>query len=209
MNGTDTADTRPAGCGLSHSTPGTGIDSPPAGRHRTARRSCVTWLRCCITCSNCGRRSLSGCPTMAMAQDKWTEDLLPAIEASRYRDTAADQRRRLPRRPGQAGDPLSQRRHAAIHDGRRGDKQRAGYTARVLAVTETDGMDEAGETQPRGRRDRAARGPHARLWYEQAGLPGMHTVDRQGPDLAGDRQRHGQPDLSAMSALRGVRLPGA
>lgn len=87
-----------------------------------------------------------GLPTMQMAQDKWTEDLLPAIEASRYREL-------LPltgegSRGGQVKRAIRFRNDVTLRfmTAGGGDKQRAGYTARVLAVTETDGMDESGET---------------------------------------------------------------
>lgn len=87
-----------------------------------------------------------GLPTMAMAQDKWMEDMLPAIEASRYADL-------LPlkgegSRGGQVKRAITFRNGVNLRfmSGGGGDKQRAGYTGRVLAVTETDGMDEPGET---------------------------------------------------------------
>ena len=87
-----------------------------------------------------------GLPTMAMAQDKWQEDLLPAIEASRYASL-------LPvagegSRGGQVKRAIQFRNGVTLRfmSGGGGDKQRAGYTSRILAVTETDGMDEPGET---------------------------------------------------------------
>ena len=86
-----------------------------------------------------------GLPTMAMAQDKWTEDLLPAIEASRFATM-------LPvngegSRGGQVKRAIRFRNDVTLRfmAAGGGDKQRAGYTSRVLAVTETDGMDQAGE----------------------------------------------------------------
>ena len=87
-----------------------------------------------------------GLPTMAMAQDKWTEDLLPAIEASRYASllpiAGEGSRGGLVKRAIQFRNGVTLR----FMSGGGGDKQRAGYTSRVLAVTETDGMDESGET---------------------------------------------------------------
>lgn len=87
-----------------------------------------------------------GLPTMTMAQDKWQEDLLPAIEASRYADL-------LPKagegsRGGQVKRAITFRNNVSLRfmSGGGGDKQKAGFTTRVLAVTETDGMDEPGET---------------------------------------------------------------
>lgn len=81
---------------------------------------------------------------MQMAQDKWTEDLLPAIEASRYREllplTGEGSRGGQVKRAIRFRNDVSMRFMTAGG----GDKQRAGYTSRVLAITETDGMDEAG-----------------------------------------------------------------
>jgi phage terminase large subunit GpA-like protein len=84
-----------------------------------------------------------GVPTMDMAGDKWRQDLLPAIEASRYRDL-------LPTSgAGSKGGTVEaiQFKHGPtlrIMSGGGNDKKRAGYTARVLAITEVDGMDEPG-----------------------------------------------------------------
>jgi phage terminase large subunit GpA-like protein len=87
-----------------------------------------------------------GLPTMQMAQDKWTEDLLPAIEASRYASllptSGEGSRGGMVKRAIRFRNDVSLRFMTAGG----GDKQRAGYTSRVLAITETDGMDEAGVT---------------------------------------------------------------
>lgn len=87
-----------------------------------------------------------GLPTMTMAQDKWTEDLLPAIEASRYAmllpKSGEGSRGGQVKRAIRFMNDVTLRFMAAGGD----DKQRAGYTSRVLAITETDGMDQAGET---------------------------------------------------------------
>ena len=84
-------------------------------------------------------------PHMEMAADKWRDDLLPVIERSRYRDL-------LPRsgsgsRGGTCtsitfgnGAPLR------FMTGGGSDKSVAGFTSRVVIVTETDGMDEAGSS---------------------------------------------------------------
>lgn len=87
-----------------------------------------------------------GLPTMQMAQDKWTEDLLPAIEASGYREllplTGEGSRGGMVKRAIRFRNDVTLRFMTAGG----GDKQRAGYTSRILAVTETDGMDVVGET---------------------------------------------------------------
>jgi phage terminase large subunit GpA-like protein len=68
---------------------------------------------------------ICGLPTMDMADEKWEVDIEPAIRASRF-DVL------LPRTgPGSRGGS---------------DKSRAGSTARVIVITETDGLDESGTT---------------------------------------------------------------
>lgn len=91
-----------------------------------------------------GETVICGLPDMDMAGDKWREDILPAIESSRYREM-------LPVRGGgsRGGRVESiQFLHGPtlkFMTGGGGDKSRAGFTARVLVVTETDGMDSAGK----------------------------------------------------------------
>ncbi|MHB8953559.1 MAG: terminase gpA endonuclease subunit [Pirellulaceae bacterium] len=87
-----------------------------------------------------------GLPTMQMANDKWSEDLLPAIEASRYAAL-------LPKsgegsRGGQVKRAIGFEHGVTLRfmTGGGTDKQRAGFTTRVVAITEVDGMDEPGET---------------------------------------------------------------
>lgn len=87
-------------------------------------------------------------PSWDMAKDKWNDDLLPAIEASRYKSL-------LPTSgPGSRGGSISAQnsvirfRNGAwikFMTGGGDDKSRAGKTARVLMVTEADGMDTSGE----------------------------------------------------------------
>lgn len=86
---------------------------------------------------------ICGIPAMDIAQDKWQADLLPVIEAS------PTLRELLPTRgEGSRGGMVKRavkfRNGSTLRfmSGGGGDKQRAGYTSRVLAVTETDGMDE-------------------------------------------------------------------
>ena len=89
--------------------------------------------------------TICGLPEMDMAGDKWRQDLRPAIEASRYREL-------LPRRgPGSkdGGNPGAIQFGNGVTlkfmGGGGGDKQRAAFTSRVLVVTETDGLDVAGD----------------------------------------------------------------
>jgi hypothetical protein len=87
---------------------------------------------------------LCGLPSLDLVTDKWTQDLLPAIEASRYREL-------LPRsgagsRRGRIGDRVLFGNGTTLRfmTGGGGDKARAGFTSRVLVISETDGMDAAG-----------------------------------------------------------------
>ena len=88
---------------------------------------------------------ICGLPDMDMAADKWREDILPAIEQSRYRDL-------LPRRGGGSRggrvESLQMRNGATLKfmSGGGSDKSRAGFTSRVVVLTETDGMDQPGLT---------------------------------------------------------------
>lgn len=83
---------------------------------------------------------ICGVPDMGMAADKWREDLLPAIEHTRYRDL-------LPTKgAGSRGGTFDSITFAngvtlKFMSGGGGDKSRAGFTARVLCVTEVDGFD--------------------------------------------------------------------
>lgn len=89
---------------------------------------------------------ICGVPTMDMVADKWNEDIRPAIEASKYRDL-------LPRK-GQGSREASKvdairfgnNTTLKFMSGGGGDKKRAAFTAPVLVVTETDGMDRAMES---------------------------------------------------------------
>jgi len=87
-----------------------------------------------------------GMPTMQMANDKWTEDLLPALEASRF--SALLPKTGEGSRGGQVKRAIRFENGVTLRfmSGGGGDKQRAGFTSRVAAVTEVDGMDEPGET---------------------------------------------------------------
>lgn len=91
-----------------------------------------------------GETVIVGLPSMDMAADKWEKDFLPAIEASRFREFIP------PTGAGSRGGKFTSMTFAngatlRFMSGGGGDKKRAGYTARVVVITETDGMDEAGE----------------------------------------------------------------
>lgn len=86
---------------------------------------------------------ICGLPSMDMVADKWNLNILPVIAASRYREF-------LPRvGHGSRGGlrPLVQFSNGAVlrfMTGGGSDKARAGFSARVVVITETDGMDEPG-----------------------------------------------------------------
>ena len=85
-------------------------------------------------------RVVFGLPDMDMALDKWRDDILPVIERTRYRAL-------LPKSGG--GSRGGRVRAVKFRNGAvlrfmsagGGDKSRAGYTSRVLIVTEVDGFD--------------------------------------------------------------------
>ena len=84
---------------------------------------------------------ICGIPSMDIAGDKWREDLLPAIEASRYRDLLP--RRGAGSRGGGNIESVKFQNGATLKfmSGGGDDKKRAAFTSRVVVVTETDGMD--------------------------------------------------------------------
>ena len=92
-----------------------------------------------------GETVIFGLPDMDMAGDKWREDLEPVIARSRYKDL-------IPTRGGGSRggkvESIRFKNGATLKfmSGGGSDKSRAGFTARVLIITETDGMDESGGT---------------------------------------------------------------
>src|ERR1044071_8097075 len=86
---------------------------------------------------------ICGLPDMDMAADKWVQDIMPAIEQSRFRDL-------MPSAGGGSRggrvESLQFANGAALKfmSGGGSDKSRAGFTSRVVVITETDGMDTAG-----------------------------------------------------------------
>jgi phage terminase large subunit GpA-like protein len=87
-----------------------------------------------------------GLPTIEMANDKYSRDLLPTIEASRYRDLLPTSGEGS--RGGMVKREIKFKNGASLRfmSGGGRDQKRAGYTSRVLAVTEVDGLDEAGRS---------------------------------------------------------------
>ena len=87
-----------------------------------------------------------GLPSMLMAQDKWTEDFLPAIQVNRFSELLPTSGEGS--RGGQVKRAIQFKNGVALRFMAAGgsDKQKAGYTTRIVAITETDGMDTPGET---------------------------------------------------------------
>lgn len=87
---------------------------------------------------------ICGVPQMELAKEKWQADLLPAISRSRFAEL-------LPKKGAgsHGGTPTVIRfgngTSLRFIPGGGSDKTRAGYTSRVVVITEVDGMDEAGE----------------------------------------------------------------
>ena len=92
-----------------------------------------------------GEDVVVGVPDMGMAADKWREDILPVLEYSRFRDL-------IPKHgAGSRGGKVDTIQFAngatlKFMSAAGSDKARAGFTARVLVITETDGMDESSTT---------------------------------------------------------------
>jgi phage terminase large subunit GpA-like protein len=85
-----------------------------------------------------------GVPSLDMVGDKWAEDILPAIAASQYRDLLPKSGRGSKGGTATRVQFLNGQTLRFMTAGG-GDKSRAGFTSRVLIVTETDGFDIIGE----------------------------------------------------------------
>ena len=92
-----------------------------------------------------GETVICGLPDMSMAADKWRVDILPVIERCRYRDLLPS--RGAASRGGKA-ESIQFGNGATLKfmSGGGGDKSRAGFTSRVVVITETDGLDMAGSS---------------------------------------------------------------
>lgn len=143
-----------------HRQPWTGhwFDAIDSGRWRrmfltSAVQSVKTWAGSIIpTCWHVFERCediIFGVPSMDMVKDKWHDDLLPVIEASRFRDL-------LPRRGAGSKSGTPKRIQFAHGPAIRfmtaggNDKARAGKTSRVLIVTETDAFSVVGGSSDEG-----------------------------------------------------------
>lgn len=86
-----------------------------------------------------GETVIFGVPDMEMAYDKWQQDLEPAIAASRFRDLIPTTGRGS---RGGTFQSITFRNGATLRfmAGGGDDKNRAGFTSRILVITEVDGF---------------------------------------------------------------------
>jgi len=92
-----------------------------------------------------GENVVCGVPNMVMAMDKWNQDLLPVILASRY---ASEIPTSGEGSQGGKFESITFRNGATLKfmSAKGGDEKRSGFTARVLVMTEIDKFDEASES---------------------------------------------------------------
>lgn len=85
-----------------------------------------------------------GIPDIKMAADKWEKDILPAIQATRYVELMPIKGEGS--RSGTVKRAVTFQNGATLRfmGGGGTDKTRSGYTARIVVITEADGMDEPG-----------------------------------------------------------------
>jgi phage terminase large subunit GpA-like protein len=102
-------------------------------------------LPVCYHVFEMGEGVIVGLPDMNLAQDKWGDDFLPVIEATPAM-RALMPTRGEGSRGGQVKREVRFLNGGSIRfmTGQGSDKARAGKTRRVVAITETDGMDEPG-----------------------------------------------------------------
>ena len=87
---------------------------------------------------------ISGLPIIEMSNDKWREVISPVIEKTAYIDEIPDSGAGS---KGGEADAIKFQNGSTLKfmTGGGSDKSRAGYTARVVVISETDGMDKPGE----------------------------------------------------------------
>lgn len=93
-----------------------------------------------------GETTIGGLPDKNIAGDKWHEDLLPAIERSKYAKHLPS--RGSGSRGGKVVDSIQFGNGVTLKWMSKGggDAMRSGFTARIVVITELDKMDTAGES---------------------------------------------------------------
>lgn len=132
--------------------------------------------------------TVCGVPDANMVRDKWSVDLLPMIEASSYAGL-------LPLKgPGSRGgvvtDSVSFLNGVTLRfmTGGGGDKARAGFTGRILCVTEVDGFDERGGASKEANKLKQLEG-RLRAYGEGVGILPEETLECTVTDEAGTTWR--------------------
>ncbi len=141
------------------------------GPSQASKTLCGSLIPLCYHLFEFGERVIFGLPDLDMAGDKWHDEILPVIERTRYREL-------LPLAGGGSRGGKVQairfRNGATLRfmTGGSSDKGRAGYTSRVLIVTEVDGMDTAASSSREANkiaqleRRTAAYGDNKRIYLE-------------------------------------------
>ena len=110
-----------------------------------AGKSFVGYVLLCIWhLFEVGETVVLGLPDAGMSNDKWSKDILPVIQASRYKSLLPE--RGQGSRNGIVKTEVTFQNGATLRfmTGGGGDASRSGYTSRVSAITESDKMDSAG-----------------------------------------------------------------
>lgn len=117
-----------------------------------------------------------GVPDLDMAGDKWREDILPALDRTRFKKHKPTQG--AGSRGGSVKSAVKFKNGATLRfmAGGGGDKQRAAFTARVLVITESDGLDEPGRGSLESSKIRQLFG-RTRSFSERTGRPARRYTE--------------------------------
>lgn len=113
---------------------------------QTGKSLCGFVIPTCYHLFEIGETVVCGLPSMDIAGDKWREDFLPVIEKTRYRDLLP-----LGGRGSKGAEKptaITFRNGVTLRfmSGGGDDKSRAAFTARVIVITEADGLDKSAAT---------------------------------------------------------------
>lgn len=117
-----------------------------------------------------------GLPDMDMAADKWREDILPVLKKTQY--NALRPTHGQGSRGGTVKSAVKFKNGATLRfmAGGGGDKQRSAFTARVLLITESDGMDEAATGSRESSKIKQLQG-RTRAFTRRTGRPARHYYE--------------------------------